>query len=259
MGSAMLKRWHASDTLPTSTIIIKPSPLQDAFASVQWLPHLDDYHRSIPDIILLAVKPQIMANILPMLVQRFGVTPLYITIAAGLTLGFYQQHLGEEARVVRAMPNTPVEVGAGVTTLIATPNVTQAEREGTEGLFGALGQAYWLESEAQMNAATALSGSGPAYAYLFMEALARVGAAQGLPEVLAKNLAVQTLCGAAKLAAKSNESLEALRHHVTSKGGTTEAALQQLQKNDAFAALIFSAVAAAINRAEQLNAADSLS
>jgi pyrroline-5-carboxylate reductase len=257
MGLAMLSCWCETGAVDVPITVLKPTPLAYTYPLVSWVSQLEDIIIK-PSVIVLAVKPQQMHSIVPDIAARFGTIPLYITIAAGLTLASYQTILGDGARVIRAMPNTPVAIGQGVTTLVSATTVSDAEREYTQGLFDALGHAYWLENEAQMNVATALAGSSPAYQYLFMEALAKAGAAHGLSETMARELAMRSLCGAAMLAAQSQESLTALRQNVASKGGTTEAALQQFMADDGLFALVQRAVDAAITRADMLNAASSL-
>jgi pyrroline-5-carboxylate reductase len=256
MGKAMLARWLHSNALASVTIV-KPTPLVD-----EWWAHtgVKCYETmaevpTTPACIVLAVKPQMILQIMPEVRARFGITPLYITIAAGITLSSYRMMLGENIRLIRAMPNTPVAIGAGVTSLTATDTVTDSERESTEMLFAALGSVAWLESEAHMDIATALAGSGPAYAYLFMEALVEAGVAHGLSVETAKMLVMQTMLGSVQLAVDSVPSLQELRAAVTSKGGTTEAALQQFMENGGLFSLTASAINAALKRADSLNAA----
>ena len=179
------------------------------------------------DVVLLAVKPQQMREactpLLPYLKQQ-----LIISIAAGLRLADLSRWLGGYDRLVRTMPNTPALIGAGVTGLYALPAVSEAERIGTERILQAVGTTLWIADEAQMDAVTAVSGSGPAYAFLFIEALQQAAADLGFSPEQARQLSIETALGAAKLAAQSDEPASILRERVTSKGGTTEAALRTM-------------------------------
>lgn len=201
---------------------------------------------------VLAVKPQVMGLILEELAtlssQR---APLVISIAAGVTRGRIAQALGRTARVVRTMPNTPAMIGAGITGLYAEPDVTPADRKVVETLLQSAGATVWIENEAQMDAVTALSGSGPAYFFLMIEALTKAGVAQGLPEATARKLALHTALGAARMAVESPEDVAVLRQRVTSPGGTTAAALAAFA-DGGFEALVASAVAAATRRGREL-------
>lgn len=260
MGRAMLSGWMTQAWVKEVEIaIIKPSMPKEANQdSVKWYCSLEDYS-NMPDIILLAVKPQTLKEVLPTLQKRFGIKPLYISIAAGITCKSYQQAIGNEVRLVRAMPNTPVSVGLGLTTMVATRNVTDIEREFVENLFLSLGTALWLDSESQINLTTAIAGCGPAYVYLFMEALIHAAVERGLSADIAQKLVLQTLYGATTLANKSSHSPEILREQVTSKGGMTEAALQQLTQDDILFSIMSNAIKAAISRGDALNSALSLS
>lgn len=179
------------------------------------------------DVLLLAVKPQQMrdacAPLLPLLGQQ-----LVISIAAGLRLADLARWLGGHAKLVRAMPNTPALIGAGVTGLCAAPAVSADERANAERILQAVGSTLWIADEAQMDAVTAVSGSGPAYVFLFIEALQQAAADLGLTPAQARQMAIETTLGAAQLAAQSSEPASVLRERVTSKGGTTAAALQTM-------------------------------
>ncbi len=176
------------------------------------------------DALLLSVKPQQMREacqpLAPLLRQQ-----LVISIAAGLRLDDLSRWLGDYRKIVRAMPNTPALIGAGITGLCAMPAVSMAERLGAERILQAVGSTLWLAEEDQMDAVTAVSGSGPAYVFLFIEALQQGALELGLSPVQARQLSIDTVLGAARLAAQSDEDPATLRHRVTSKGGTTEAAL----------------------------------
>jgi len=183
------------------------------------------------DVLVLAVKPQQMkAALAPIAGRLCG--QLVISIAAGLRLADLGRWLGApgapHARLVRCMPNTPALIGAGVTGLYADPSVDAAGRETAGRILAAVGSTVWADAEAQMDAVTAISGSGPAYVFHFIEALESAGRSLGFDEAGARRLAIDTVLGAARLAAGSEDAPAVLRQKVTSKGGTTEAALASL-------------------------------
>lgn len=183
------------------------------------------------EIIVLAVKPQIMREALAPIrdiVQRNR--PLIISIAAGIPEPAIQRWLGGGVPIVRVMPNTPALVRAGAAALYANELVSDAQRDKAESIVRAVGIAQWVEEEALMDAVTALSGSGPAYFFLLMEALEAAGRAVGLPDDAARLLTLQTAYGAAKMALESADPPATLRERVTSPGGTTEAALRVLEE-----------------------------
>lgn len=202
------------------------------------------------DVLVLAVKPQHMKAALTPLAGQFG-RQVVVSIAAGLRLADLSRWLGGHARMVRAMPNTPALIGAGVTGLYADPSVDATGRAAVERVLGAVGSTVWINAEAQMDAVTAVSGSGPAYVFHFIEALEAAGAALGFAPQAARKLAIDTVLGAARLAAGSDEAPGVLRERVTSKGGTTEAALASMQASGVFEAIV-TAVKAAEARGREL-------
>lgn len=206
------------------------------------------------DVLVLAVKPQQMKAALAPLAGRLG-GQLVISIAAGLRLADLGRWLGApgkpHARLVRCMPNTPALIGAGVTGLYADPSVDAAGREAAGRILGAVGSTVWADDEGQMDAVTAISGSGPAYVFHFIEALESAGRGLGFDEAGARRLAIDTVLGAARLAADSEDSPALLRQKVTSKGGTTEAALASLAASGWHDALV-AAVEAAETRGREL-------
>ncbi len=177
------------------------------------------------DTLVLAVKPQDMKSALAALAAHVA-GKLVISIAAGVRLDALSRWLGGHRKLVRAMPNTPALIGAGITGLYALPEVSAAERSRAQNILGAVGEVVWVEDERLLDPVTAVSGSGPAYVFWFIEQLERSGAALGLPREAARQLALSTVLGAAKLAVSSGEPPQTLRERVTSKGGTTEAALK---------------------------------
>jgi pyrroline-5-carboxylate reductase len=201
------------------------------------------------EAIVLAVKPQHLREACESARPHLA-APLVVSIAAGTRSADIARWTGVDA-IVRTMPNTPALVGRGITGMTAAPRVSAAQRALAESILRAAGDVLWFEDEAQLDAVTAVSGSGPAYVFFFIEALARAGVELGLGEERARTLAVQTFVGAAHLAAHSTEPLEVLRQRVTSKGGTTAAALTWLDAN-AVGARISEAVHAAQRRAVEL-------
>jgi pyrroline-5-carboxylate reductase len=205
-----------------------------------------------PDVVVLAVKPQAMDEVLPAYRRFAAPGSVFLSIAAGKTLGYFAERLGAEAAVVRSIPNTPSAIGRGATGLVAGPRVTTPQRDLCDRLMRAAGEAVWVEDEALMDAVTALSGSGPAYVFLMIESLARAGEANGLPTDLAMRLARQTVIGAAALAEASGEPAETLRRNVTSPGGVTAEALAVLMAEDGLQPLFDKALAAAVARSRAL-------
>ena len=210
------------------------------------------YSESTPDVVLFATKPDKLAitvtELAPWMVTEH---PLLITIAAGVRADDLSRWAGGHCPVVRAMPNTPAMIGAGMSVLYARPDVSEAQRELAERILQGVGETLWVEDEALVDAATAVSGSGPAYFFLFMQALVEAAGELGLDEAQARLLVLETAHGAQALAAGSTESLARLCQQVTSPGGTTEAALATLGTED-FRARIRAALAAAHHRAVEL-------
>jgi pyrroline-5-carboxylate reductase len=205
-------------------------------------------------LVVLAVKPQEMGAVVTALrpvLQR--TRPVVLSIAAGLTVADLAGWCGPGVPVVRAMPNRPALVGAGATGLYAGADVGADARALAEDVMRAAGAVAWVDEEAQMDAVTAVSGSGPAYFFLLAEALAEAGVAQGLPPAAARQLAVATLHGAGLMAGQGDGDLTRMRAEVTSRGGTTEAAVRSLQ-DAGFGDMVAAAVAAAAHRARELAA-----
>lgn len=201
-------------------------------------------------VVVLAVKPQQMAGLLAE-VADLASRKLFISIAAGIPTGRIERELGGKPRVVRVMPNTPAQIGAGALALCRGSYATERDLELAEGMMRALGATVRVE-EAAMDAVTALSGSGPAYVYLMAEAMIRAGVDVGLTEELSRKLALQTVLGAARLMASSVEDPAELRRRVTSPGGTTEAALKVLQ-DGRLVDLFSDAIRAAAARGRELS------
>ncbi len=204
-----------------------------------------------PAVVVFATKPQVMDDAVPPY-KRFASDALFVSIAAGKTVAFFRRHLGNDAAIVRAMPNTPAAVGRGITVGCPTPQVKPAQRDIADKLLRSVGAVEWVADEGLIDAVTAVSGSGPAYVFLLAETLAAAGAKAGLPADLAMRLARATVSGAGELLRQAPESAEQLRKNVTSPKGTTEAALEILMAADGFGPLLEKAVEAAAKRSRAL-------
>lgn len=202
------------------------------------------------DVIILAVKPQEMRNVITALEPALRHRPLLISVAAGIRAADIQRWAGGLA-VVRCMPNRPALQGCGMTGLFATSDVPPEHRQVAADILNAVGATVWLEQESQMDAVTAVSGSGPAYFFLLIEMLEQTGVALGLPEDVSHRLAVETAYGSARMAQEAAESAAMLREQVTSKGGTTAAALAVLEERNV-RAIFAAAVTAAARRSAEL-------
>jgi pyrroline-5-carboxylate reductase len=226
MAGALIGGLIAKGSDAGSISVIEVSPAARERLAARYPVHIaaaPDAATQGAEVLVLAVKPQDAKAALG------SISPdkqLVISIAAGLTLAAIARWLGGHRKLVRCMPNTPALVGAGIAALYALPEVDAAERAKAEEILRAVGEVVWVEEERLLDPVTAVSGSGPAYVFWFIEQLARSGEALGLPAAVSKKLALHTVLGAAKLAASSNEPPETLRKNVTSKGGTTEAALK---------------------------------
>lgn len=249
MGGAMLASWQKNSVHGIADFyVVDPNHSTGGM----FFKALADFPNDVnPEVIIFAAKPQQLADILPEYQRCFGSEPLYISIAAGKTLEFFAQYLGEGAKIVRAMPNTPALVGKAITALCANQNISSTQKETATALMEAFGKAVWVE-EKNMDAVTAISGSGPAYVFLFLEALTKAGIKAGLDAEIAKTLALEMTHGSIHLATKSDQSFAKLRENVTSKGGTTEAALSVLMAQNGMENLLEKAVQTAIKRAESL-------
>ncbi|HLO75322.1 MAG TPA: pyrroline-5-carboxylate reductase [Magnetospirillum sp.] len=254
MGSAMLAGWLERGIDPAGIVVVEPgSTARDAFApkGVAVVEDAAAIDRAFtPDVVVLAVKPQVMADIAPAYAKyQSGV---FLSIAAGKKLAFFEGLLGQVA-IVRAMPNTPAAVQSGITVCVGNAQVDAARRAACQVLLEAVGEVAWIDDENQMDAVTAVSGSGPAYVFLLAEVMAKAGVAAGLPADLATRLARATVWGSGQLLKQSPESSEQLRINVTSPGGTTAAALAVLmQAGKGFDELMAEAVAAATRRGKEL-------
>lgn len=254
MGAALLGGWLDSGVDAGAVVVIDPQPppeslalMKDAGVAVHATPPPD----LAPLVVVLAIKPQMMDAVLPVVRPLVGAETLVLSIAAGTTLARLETGVGPVA-IVRSMPNTPAQVGRGITVAIGNAGVTTAGRALVDRLLGAVGEVAWLDDEAAIDAVTAVSGSGPAYVFLLAECLAEAAVEAGLPPDLALRLARRTVDGAGELLYRSQMTPTELRRNVTSPGGTTEAALEVLNAEDGLGSLLKKAVAAAKRRSEDL-------
>lgn len=253
MGSAMLAGWLKTGLPPASVTVLDPGPSE-------WVKDLEEeglnLNTDLPDapaIILIAVKPQMMAEALPRL-KSFGESEtLFVSVAAGTTINFYEGMLGRQTPIIRAMPNTPAAIAKGITAIVGNACINEAHMQLAEALLSAVGQVARLDSEDQIDAVTAVSGSGPAYVFHLIETLAKAGEAEGLSPELSMRLAKATVAGAGALAENSDDTPTQLRVNVTSPAGTTAAALNVLMdETDGFPVLLKRAVHAAAERGREL-------
>ncbi|MEZ5931349.1 MAG: pyrroline-5-carboxylate reductase [Alphaproteobacteria bacterium] len=256
MGSALLGGWLDHGLLKTDVLVVEPSAAGreavaglgvEAVAGPEALPAGLAFRA-----VIFAVKPQMMADVLPAYRETVRDGTLVLSIAAGTAIERFEAAFGEATAVVRAMPNTPAAIGKGATALYANARVSEQQRGLAEALMSAVGEVHWLEDEEQMHAVTAMSGGGPAYVFLLIETLAKAGIASGLPEALAWPMARTTVIGSGALAAASEEPAATLRKNVTSPGGTTQAALEVLMADDGVQPLFDRAMRAASDRSREL-------
>ena len=252
MGGAMLEGWLARGLAASDAIVAEPvealRPRKEGLRAVSSSSEI----RETPEIVVLAVKPQTMDAVLPDLRRFADNGAVFLSIAAGKTLKYFASHLGATAKVVRSMPNTPAAVRQGITVACAAPGVSEAEKKRCQELLEAVGQALWVDDESLLDPVTALSGSGPAYVFLLVEAMAEAGVKAGLPADMAITLARATVAGSGELLRRSSEPAAQLRVNVTSPGGTTAEALKILMSDIGIQPLFDSAIAAAARRSKEL-------
>lgn len=255
MGGAMLEGWLSSGIAAAGVFVVEPFGA-DAFADrpgVTVVPSADELPDNLaPQVIVLAVKPQAMSAVAGAYKKFAGPGCLFVSIAAGSSIGFFEKALGPDAAIVRAMPNTPAAVGQGITVICPNEKATADQTAEANALLQAVGETATIDDESLMDAVTGVSGSGPAYVFLMIECLAQAGVDAGLPPELSKRLALQTVAGAGHLARQSDDAPDQLRRNVTSPGGTTQAALNVLMSEDGLQQLMTKAVDAATKRGREL-------
>jgi pyrroline-5-carboxylate reductase len=254
MGGAILEGWLSHGHETSEVVVAEPveaiRPEKPGLRVVASSSAVSE----TPDMVVLAVKPQLMDSVLPDLKRFADQGAVFLSIAAGKTLRYFAHHLGAHAKVVRSMPNTPAAVRQGISVTTAAPGVSEAEKKRCHDVLEAVGQVLWVEDEALMDPVTALSGSGPAYVFLLVEAMAAAGAKLGLSAEMAMQLARATVMGSGELLRQSVEPAAQLRVNVTSPGGTTAAALKVLMADDGIQQVFDKALAAAAHRSQELAA-----
>ena len=254
MGSALLSGWIDSGIDLQNITVIEPNPSS-------WLQkknvRLNKELPKKPVLVLVAIKPQMMSAVIPTLKTFGNSNTIFVSIAAGTSISYFAKILGNKTPIVRAMPNTPSSIGKGITAIIPNSYVQKGQLKGVEVLLSSVGKTVLLDSEQDLDAVTAVSGSGPAYVFYLIEALASAGEARGLGADLSMSLAKATVSGAGALAEISELEPSALRVNVTSPGGTTEAALKILMdKKIGLESLLEKAVKAATKRSRELKELD---
>lgn len=257
MGRAMLVGWLERGLDPAFIFIQEPWPGDEMSALAKEkglsLGASADAALADPAVVVLAVKPQIMDDVLDGLKGMPGADTVVLSIAAGKTISSIEQRMGSGSAIVRAMPNTPAAIGRGITVACANANVRSDQKERCDSLLQAVGTVAWTADEAMLDPVTAVSGSGPAYVFLLAECLEEAGVEAGLDRDLARQLARETVSGAGELLRQSELSAAQLRENVTSPGGTTAAALKVLMGKGGVQELMSQAVAAATKRSRQLS------
>jgi pyrroline-5-carboxylate reductase len=257
MGGAMITGWLECGLDPTLVYVQDPGPPPEV--AVLLAKHKIPVHATLPAsmpepaVLLIAVKPQIMDEVFPLAAKRAGPSTVILSIAAGRTIAGFAKHLPATTAIIRSIPNTPAAVGRGITVCCANGHVTSAQRTLATSLLSAVGEVGWVDDEALIDTATAVSGSGPAYVFLLAECLAKAGVAAGLDAALARRLADATVSGSGELMHRSGEDPAILRKNVTSPNGTTAAALAVLMAEGGLQPLMDAAVAAATKRSRELS------
>jgi len=255
MGGALLDGWRANKAADRF-VVVEPAPgATERFAAtsdVTVVAAISDIPADFAaDAIVMAVKPQTMAEVAPPYAGRAS-SAVTLSIAAGTPISFFEQAFGEDAAIVRAMPNTPAAIGRGMSVLCANAATSGPQKALAETLMQAAGAVDWIDDEGLMDAVTALSGSGPAYVFHLIETMAAAGEALGLSPELAAKSALETVAGAGELARQAAEDPATLRQNVTSPGGTTAAALGVLMGEDGLGPLMARALTAARDRGREL-------
>jgi pyrroline-5-carboxylate reductase len=255
MGGAMLEGWMKAGVSPSQVVALDPNPPAEVklMLDTQGVRHNPPL-QSIEDaeVLLVAVKPQVMDEVLLPLASLGRSNPLIISIAAGKTIASFERHFGTHAAIIRTIPNTPAAVGRGITAMTANGNVSAAQLDLAEQLLTSIGEVVQVDDEGLIDAATAVSGSGPAYVFYMTECLTAAAEAVGLPPDIAEKLARATVAGSGELMRTSGIDAGTLRQNVTSPKGTTYEALQVLMAEDGMKPLMIEAVKAAARRSREL-------
>lgn len=255
MGGAIVRGWLDAGVAAESISVVDPSPnpvIAEALTGHGVSIAASASEIGPCDLVLLAVKPQVVDAVLPSLTTLMTDDNVLLSVAAGVTIKQLAAPFGPNTRIVRAMPNTPAQVSRGVTVCCPNERVSAEQKATITTLLTTIGTVEWVGEEALMDAVTGVSGSGPAYVFHMVEAMAEAGRAAGLPDRLANALALQTVIGAGELMHQAEEEPGQLRKNVTSPNGTTEAALKILMAEDGLSALMTKAVQAATDRSREL-------
>jgi pyrroline-5-carboxylate reductase len=255
MGGAMLEGWLKAGADPKKIVALDPSPPAEVKAMLERSGvKLNPSHDEIGtvEVLLAAVKPQVMDEVLTSVISFAKSHPLILSIAAGKTIASFEGHFGKDASVIRCMPNTPAAVGRGITAMAGNGNVSVQQWQLAEALLSSVGQVVRVPDEAQIDAVTGVSGSGPAYIFYMTECLAAAGIEAGLAPDLAMALARATVSGSGELMHQSGIDATTLRQNVTSPKGTTYAGLQVLMADDGLKPLMVRTVDAATRRSREL-------
>ena len=254
MASSLVGGLIAAGTTPAAILVAEPDALKREQLGKQFGIAVTDNNLETlqQDVVVLSVKPQLLQTVCRQLAQAANVTePFYVSIAAGVRTADIARWLGSDVAVVRCMPNTPALIQCGATALYANQAVDEPQKQQAEAILQAAGLTTWVEDENLLDAVTAVSGSGPAYFFLLIEALQKTAVNLGLDNETATRLILQTALGAARMANESGLTAEELRARVTSKGGTTAAAIASFEHND-FHKHVSNALHAAYNRSREL-------
>jgi pyrroline-5-carboxylate reductase len=252
MGSALMSGWIARGTSPDKIFVVDPAEPDLPPGVAHGADMADIPQDFVAAVVVLAVKPQVMDAVAAPYAALVRPGTVFLSIAAGRNVASFENLLGADAAIVRAMPNTPAAVGRGITVLFANGHVRANQREVCARLLAAVGDVAWIEDEALMDAVTGVSGSGPAYVFHLVEAMAQAGIAAGLPADLSMALARQTVAGSGELLTQSEDPAATLRENVTSPGGTTAAALDILMAEDGLTRLMTTAIQRATARSREL-------
>ena len=256
MGGALVEGWLEQQFEIDDIVVVDPdSKITTSFTArgikavidVDCLPE-----RFQPDVVVFAVKPQVMDQVVPPYKKLDTQSTIFISIAAGKTVAYFEKILGPSVAIVRAMPNTPAAIRRGITVACGSRKTTKVQRNFCHRLLKAVGELEWVQDEGLIDAVTALSGGGPAYVFFLAEVMAKAGMASGLPSGLSERLARLTVAGAGELLYRSTEPASRLRENVTSPGGTTAEALKVLMADDGWQPLMDLAIAEATSRSKEL-------
>ena len=255
MGGALLEGWLKGGAAPARIAVLDPVVSDEMRTllgahGIRLNPSVTEI--SDAEVVVIAVKPQVMEDVLPPLVPLARSMPLFLSVAAGKNIASFERHFGKDAAIIRSIPNTPAAVGRGITAMAANANVGEGAMLLARTLLSAVGEVVTVDDEAMIDAVTAVSGSGPAYVFYLTECLAAAGVKAGLPAELSMQLARATVAGSGELMRVSGLEASVLRQNVTSPKGTTYAALQVLMGDNGLQPLFDAAIAEATKRSREL-------